>query len=256
MKPVSFPIDFDRRSSIRLLLQALKSQNIGDVSVYPYRLWMEMAHTAGKLRLIAGKNHGEISLEEKLAEDPTVLVIEEFCSWPGPKGALVAAAVESEFYNLVATPAGGVALTSAAFWELNEHLLPGYLTIQQKGARARAASLQQERIEKEAQLKSRQLQEQGLLRLVESGMSQGESESGLALIMRIDRASGRHVMSNLEYSKDLLEKAVSVIRIYSEASINGALELILDSRIQSGEVRETADILDHFVKYVPSSEGN
>jgi hypothetical protein len=142
------------------------------------------------------------------------------------------------------------------FAEFNEHLLPGYVSMQKKGGIA-AGEARRRKADGPAARQQRQIIEAktGELPLVIRGeATTPEVEAGIQLIMQIDRACGREVRRTSEYDDGLVTSAIGVTRAFTADQIEAVLLMLAAGRDNPMVIKRADFILDHFGEYLRSTQ--
>lgn len=248
-RAVAIPYDFEKRSDVRLLARALGG-DAEKATLYAFRLWMDFAMEATDWRPLRGHADNADSHEwEK--EDVTFLLESLAPSGVRSEGPgdgirkLIQAGVLA-----VEDRDGLSGLVLAGFAKFNEHLLPGYLSIQQRGQRA---SVEARRRKDDAALAQQQrsiLSMQGALPFMDGvAATEAEIDSGIALIMQLDRAAGRDARLSGDYDGTLVSEAVEVVRQNTPEQIEAVLNFILENRDAPAVIKRADWVLSHFKEY-------
>lgn len=214
------PLDFEMREDVRRLVQRLKPA-LGEAAkpmaaAYFVRLWCDWGRAGVQWRSLDVPFQG---VEHPWAKEAIAHMLEEFCDWKGATGDLVKIFMETGMVQIFQR--GDLyGLVLNGFWELNAHLSPDFKTTQQKGGMAKAEKSRQADAEKMAAQQQLILEKQGALALDEAlKVSPEEQKRAIAFVMSMDRACGLPVRGSVQYSPELLQTAVRIIRAYKRENI-------------------------------------
>ena len=251
---IKVPIGFARRADVRLFARQLQGA-VGDVdgAALAFHIWMEFAEVGMDWRPLRLPYAGEPEGHDWAQEEVTFL-IESAADWKGAPGHLIRAGIASGLLKIELR--GDVAgLVLNGFAEFNEHLLPGYVSMQKRGGLA-AGEARRRKADGPAARQQRQLIEtkNGELPLVIRGeVTTPEVEAAIQLIMQIDRACGHGARLTSEYDDGLVAMAVGVTRAYSGEQIEDVLRTLAAGRDNPMVIKRADFVLDHFGEYLRSS---
>ncbi len=268
---LKIPLSFERRPDVRLLARRLGSDPVfcgGDchngtdakwiiaATTVAFALWREWATAGEAWRPLAHPYPSQ--REGGWPREELVFLIESGCGWHLEPGRMIEAAIDAGL--LLVQRKGSVdGLALNDFAKFNEHLLPGYVSMHQRG-QAASVEAKHRRRDGESARKQRELLEspQSLLDLDAVEATPEEIETAITLILRIDRACGRAARLSAEYDAAMIEDATRIGRRFTDGQILAALDWLVESRDDPAVVKRTQDILSRFVEYVPqeTSEGD
>lgn len=248
------PLNFEALQQTRMLCLLLaKRPEVGTGALYAYRLWIEWATSAQAWRPLACPYQGGNPLDYAWNNDDLTAVIESFCGWVGSPGGLLIACVQSGFMHFEKRDEQyGLVLTD--FVELNEHLLPGYKSIQARGGEALARKRQLEQDMIAAKERQTILEKQGVLPFGKEAPSKEEERLCYALLMRLDRACGQPVRPAANYYPAILDEALRVIRNFIPTEIDAVELLLIRSREDPQVVKIPDRVLMNFSNYVKQAK--
>lgn len=211
------------------------------------RLWMFWARDGRATRPFCNVN----STIYTSPPDELVLSLERAVQWDGTPAAFVAWCIVQGI--LSESPEG---LTLTGFAELNPHLAPGWLPIQARGGKAKAARRLLRQLEKDAAA-----MHDGLLKSPELLFPSGaeatpaERKRCIALVMSLDAVSGRAVRAAAEYEhcREALADALHVVRTFP-GDIAPVQQYLLANRDKAHITRDSAFVLAHFADYIRRSK--
>jgi len=174
---------------------------------------------------------------------------------PWEREALIEAALDAgvlavEYHGDVA----GLAICGVfGFADLNAHLLPGYESMQQKGAKASQES-RRRKVDDVAGAKQQrrilEAREERLPIFESQAATTAEVNAALALISGVDRACGHTARLAGEFTQPLVEAAVEVARGFQASEIEEAMNCLIKGRDNPAIVKRTDFVLTHFAEYV------
>lgn len=218
MKPLlHLPVDFELRDDVRTLGRLLVADERDDrrraafVSAFLLRLWLEWARAGVEWRPLAA---GDMPSDAAgwAAENLTHL-IESAVGWHGESGRFVHLCIVGGTLRFDRkAELGGLTLVDFALY--NPHLLPGFVSAQQKGGFAKAERARlRESLEAAAQ-QQKLIEARTGPDLFAADVDPAERRRALALIMTLDGACGRPLRSTADYESDagLLRDAVAALR--------------------------------------------
>ena len=173
---------------------------------------------------------------------------------PWEREALIEAALDAgvlavEYHGDVA----GLAICGVfGFADLNAHLLPGYESMQQKGAKASQESRRRKDDFEGAKQQRRILEarEERLPIFESQAATTAEVDAALGLISGVDRACGHAARLAGEFTQTLVEAAVEVTRGFQPREIEEAMNCLIKGRDNPAIVKRTDFVLTHFTEYV------
>ena len=215
-----------------------------------FHIWMEFAEVGMDWRPLRLPFAGDPEAHDWGQEEVTFL-IESAADWKGAPGHLIRAGIGAGLLKI--EKRGDVAgLVLNGFAEFNEHLLPGYVSMQKRGGLA-AGEARRRKADGPAARQQRQIIEAktGELPLVIRGeATTPEVEAGIQLIMQIDRACGRGARLTSEYDDGLVTLAVGVTRTFTGEQIEDALVTLAGARENPAIIKRTDFVLEHFGEYL------
>jgi len=244
---IKVPMGFARRADVRLLAMKCGLGNFEAASV-AFHIWMEFAEAGMDWRPL--RLPFEKPSKHDWAKEEVTFLIESAAEWKGEAGELIRFAGEAGLLKIEMR--GDVAgLVLNGFAEFNEHLLPGYVSMQKRGGIAAGEARRRKQDGMAASQQRRILEaKDGELPLVIRGEATGaEVEAGIQLIMQIDRACGHEARRSGEYDEGLVALAVGVTRTYTGVQIEDALRTLAEGRENPMVIKRADFILDHFGEY-------
>jgi hypothetical protein len=188
-------------------------------------------------------------------QEEVTFLIESAADWKGAPGHLIRAGIGAGLLKI--EKRGDVAgLVLNGFAEFNEHLLPGYVSMQKRGGLA-AGEARRRKADGPAARQQRQMIEtkNGELPLVIRGeATTPEVEAAIQLIMQIDRACGHEVRRTSEYDDGLVTSAIGVTRAFTAEQIEAVLLTLAAGRDNPMVIKRADFILDHFGEYLRSTQ--
>ncbi len=248
---LALPLDFERRQPTRMFMRQISSACATAMPLLiAYHVWFEWASFGAgfrplRLQVIDAETHRWIG------EDLTHL-IEAFVQWPGQEGSLILAGIRSGFLQ-VRTEEGVSGLILTDFARFNEHLHPDFKSLQQKGGNARARKFAMKKIAEAAGDRRKILESQGMLGFGSSETTAAEREASIALIMRLDRASGSELRSNDKYDEHVFRLALNVVRTHLPVELDGVESFLIERRNDPEVVKLTERVLERFGAYVDAA---
>jgi len=188
--------------------------------------------------------------EHDWAQEEVTFLIESAADWKGAPGHLIRAGIGAGLLKI--EKRGDVAgLVLNGFAEFNEHLLPGYVSMQKKGGIAAGEARRRKADGPAARQQRQMIETNGELPLVIRGeATTPEVEAGIQLIMQIDRACGRGARLTSEYDDGLVTLAVGVTRTFTGEQIEDALVTLAGARENPAIIKRTDFVLEHFAEYL------
>lgn len=222
--------DFEARDDVRTLARFLRERGVADpgtyACVYVFRLWCDWARQNTDWRPISSA----VEPVDWKSENVSYL-IEEFCCWPSDRrGELMELFLRSETLSLVRKgELLGLALREYAFY--NQHLLPGYMSREQKGGHVKAANHQIRQITELAKQQAGLFARQEVLVFPEEAQAtEQERRNATALVMKLDMAFGRQMRRTDEYPPELMRDALVLTRSHSTEDIDTVARWLLGQR--------------------------
>lgn len=250
------PTEFDRRDLNRLFarkIQALEHSQ-AEAILCAYQVWSEWATSSAEWRPLRHRVE-DLHSHEWSREDLTH-IIESYCvGYHGEPGKLLLAALESGFMSLDRRDGvDGIILTG--FWQLNKHLSPDYLTMQQRGGKARAAKHAAAIANKLGAQTAALLDQQGIFLFSGSITKPTKEEESqvYALIIRMDRACGKQQRLTRDYTEALTRDALSVVRKFTPDDILAVETFIVENRENPAVVKDADRIISSFATILESSQ--
>lgn len=244
-RSLHIPVDYELTDGVRLLAAVFGAEK---AALYVLRLWIDCARQAKAWRPLAGlaadKPPGRVMWEAEALSG----LIESACGFEGSRGELMteflAAGVIALEYK-----EDRVGITVPDFIELNAHLLPGFLTLQAKGGRAKAAKQKIADVTAAAG-KTRQLLDLKEVLLFDESVPTKDQEDALALVMGIDSACGRQLRNASQYQgqQALMQEALRRIKRSSREEIEWVLKYLFENHGKAHCPSETEIVLRDFEK--------
>lgn len=242
---IKFPLDFERRGSLRLLVRKLEIDASHALAI-AVRIWMDWAIAgveARSLRRVVNDN-----VEIDWTKEDLTYVIEGGAGWHGASGDLIAVCIDSGFIVLRRSP-GKNELLLDGFWPLNEHLSPDFKSIQQRGGKARQALRYREEGDRAAAERQKAFELQGVLPFGSVETTGEEQKFCYALFIRLHRICGLDIPLADRFSTQAMTDALYVVRNYTAEQIQGVEEWIFENRERVDVVKLPDRILENFGKY-------
>jgi hypothetical protein len=265
---VSIPLNFERRPEVRMLARRLGNGEGNDPHPHfmsgasqcvalALGIWMEFAIAGTRWRPLTMPmvdGHAGAASEHPWDREEVTFLIEGAAGWDGKPGALIQSALDAgilavEYHGDVA----GLTICGVfGFGDLNAHLLPGYESMQQKGAKASQESRRRKDDVAGAKQQRRILEarEERLPIFESQAATTAEVDAALALISGVDRACGHAARLAGEFTQTLVEAAVEVTRDFQPREIEEAMNCLIRGRDNPAIVKRTDFVLTHFAEYV------
>ncbi len=254
---IKVPIGFARRADVRLFTRQLQAVcDRWDGAACAFHIWMEFAEVGMDWRPLRLPFGGDPERHDWGQEEITFL-IESAANWQGKPGVLIRSGIEAGLLRIVSR--GDVAgLVLNGFAELNEHLLPGYVSMQKRGGLA-AGEARKRKADVAAAQQQRRLMEsknagEELPLVIRGEATTPEVEAGIQLIMHIDRACGHETRRTSEYDDGLVTSAVGVTRAFTAEQIEAVLLTLAAGRDNPMVIKRADFVLDHFGEYMRSTQ--
>lgn len=246
---LNLPIDLEFSDPVRRLAAFLGTDKALAVAV---RLWSDWGRCGAQWRILAQG--------VELKADPLARILESYCRWEGEPGELITHCLNSGLLSI--EERGSLnGLVLAGFWALNQHLSPGYKTIQQRGGKARALKLKFQEVGNLAVQQAKIFDLQGKafgadsLGLVSSDpATKEEIQKATDLIMRLDLACDRARRRTEEYTSKLMADALVVVRGFTFEDVDCVCRHLLAHAEDPSLVRETGLILLSFADLLRKSK--
>ena len=249
MKPhLHLPIDFELRDDVRTLVSRFRADGLEQSAaamracVFSFRAWSDWARTGSDWRPLS-RGDGVVDWSrENLAA-----LIEEFCGWDGERGKLVEQFLQ---VGMLALEHRGdlLGLRLLDFYSYNEHLDPGFRSVQSKGGHAKAEKARLRQAEQMAEQQVRLFENQGALPFGQDQVAPEEQKKAISLIIRIDMACGRSVRSTAEYTEDrnLVRDALMMVRRYTPHEIQAVCTYLTKHRNNPAVEKDASRIVAGF----------
>lgn len=261
MRCVHIPVEFENLDAVRLFARKLQVQvarRNGDTKavallapLYAFRLWLDWALSGEEWRPLQHVVR-DVRAHNWQEEDLT-FVVEKYCQWEGAAGDLLRSALDSGLISMEERD-GLMGLVLAEFWKHNEHLAPGYKSIQQRGGMALAAKRQAAKDEESARQRREIFERNGMLSFGDNKPTEQEEEACFILVIRMDRACSRAMRSSVDHSKELMSSALEVIRRYTPDEVAAVERYLIASRDDKSVVKMTERILPKFGDYLNQAQ--
>lgn len=266
---VHIPLNFERRQDVRLLVRDLghfaapdgredrnaATSTLGYCSGALYTalaIWMEFGGVGQDWRPLRHPLMGEPAAHPWHDEEITYL-LESAVGWHRARGLLVPEALRAGILRIEKRgDVAGIVLND--FARYNAHLLPGYVSMQQKGAAASADSRRRKEDVEAGRQQGRILAAQESLPIFEGqSATREEIDGAITLIMQIDRARGAPARLSQHFTESLIEAGVEVKRKFPDEEIAAALDYLIANRETPAVIKRADFVLSHFAEYVPSN---
>lgn len=253
------PLDFDRRETLRLLARkfsvTVDTPAASDRAlVYALRIWMEWGATGKQLRPLQQKYHGDPATHPWDREN-VAFVLEDAARYPGESGKLVRELLATGFLIVADHGEGKASLTLEGFWQLNEHLSPDFKTMQERGALARNAKRELEKLSTLAAERRKIFDAQGFLPFGSEKPTEQEQEASYALFMRLHRECGLDLPKAEDFTEDNMSKALDVIRRFTPPEMATAEQWVIDHAGDVDFIKNPTRILEKFAIYIDQASG-
>lgn len=214
-----------------LIYTRLQKERAADFTV---RIWLYFADQANDTVLLRNPiQTGGDGKRRPDPHDPAIFVMEEACTWPkGEAGLMVNEMIFAGILEMKERDGFG-SLKLKGFAEANAHLMPGYETIQTKGARKAGEKREREAMMRMAGQERQILTSQSILALDElpADTSPEAIDEAICFIMGIDRAGDQPLRKHAEYEKWMITSALQAMRSYLPGQINCLLRFLQIARI-------------------------
>ena len=255
------PVDFEMREDVRKLVHVLAHAVPADSSEFAVaaaqdqakraalffvRIWTDWARAGVEWRPL------ESSWPEKEVDwtrEPLTHIIESYCGWDGPLGEMMRRCVMAGVLELK-RHGELLGVVARDFWRYNEHLSPGYRTMQSRGGRAKAAAAADRQLEVAAGQQVRMLPLDFTAKAGDVKPTEEEQRRAVGLIMRVDRACGHVMRATSEYSQEMVGCAIAVIRQHDAAAVTAVERYLHRHRENPAVVKVTEQIIGRFDEYL------
>lgn len=246
----SVPTNILQRDETRIFVRRM-GESWGateDKERYAVMFWVEFGTQGRAFRPLRGA-HGPDASNADISKDETVQLIELGVGHRGEAGSLACIALDAGFLKV--TEREGVrGIELAGFSDVNPHFLPGFKSMQAKGATASAESKRKKHDTAAAGQQRQLLDQQGKLSFEASPQ---EVERAIALIMQLDRLAKRKARLTSEYESSLLERAVWVLRNYTAERIDTVTKWLLLKREDVSVIQGSDAVLLRWEEYLERS---
>jgi len=250
---VHIPPDFEQRDDVRTLALVFRrdpvvAQFVQDVQAFAslrvLRLWLDWARVGAEWRPLL---HARIEKRDWNSESLAHLITES-CGWKAEPGVLMECLLVAGVLSVVARgDLDGLVLND--FAKFNEHLLPGYRSIQSRGGLAKEEKRRAAELQQLAAQQARVMEQKGLdLFGGEDGVTEEERQKCLAVVMGFDGVCGRVQRTSQEYVEDkaLMRDALRVLRSCTWDDVVLVQRYVRGERENPSVVKETGAILRGF----------
>jgi hypothetical protein len=250
---ICLPTEFERRDISRLFSRKLQAggHTPSEAVLCAYQVWSEWATSAVEWRPLRHRVD-DLHSHEWGHEDLTH-IIESYCvGFHGEVGKLILAALESGFMALERRDDMD-GITLAGFWALNKHLSPDYLTIQQLGGKAKAAKHAAKQALQLGEQRAALFDQQGIFLFGSEKPTKEEQNQVYALIIRMDRASGKTQRLTRDYTESLTRDALQIVRKFSPDDILAVETYIVENRENPAVVKDADRIIQSFASILEAA---
>lgn len=285
-RTLHLPLSFELTDGVRLLAAALlRLQSDGDeraardyALVCAVRLWDDWGRQGVNWRPCLNRATGFLGGDgkEPVADgqgvaheadidwqaEPLALLIEQGCGWLGEPGDLMRALMACRVVRLDRrgeAESFECGLVLEGFAECNEHLLPGYRTLQERGGDVRARNRKVEEQMKGAADAARMADaaavQEGLLLFEEPNVPEEDRRAALGLLYNIDVACGRDVRIK-EYAENqaLTKAALAIARSASPLDQRQVMAYLLEHAANPAVSKDPAVILRDWGTYLKHAQ--